>query len=230
MKKCIPALTVSYLVLFMSISVYGQKKGKLTIDEKNNLRTGQVMLYRYEAPPLSFMTPKDAVGEGLVAKVTKSDDAEKHRGYDYKPTKLVQQKLDSLLRAQNLMTNIKPVEEAFAFQMPAELKDLSKYDGVKTDYIMEVIVPLMGWQASYSPARWKTYMLNLAVEVRLIKHSDNSLIWKTNVGHGGLTDARLKFHISELEENGKEKIAKMLDIAALECSKKVVEDYVKAGK
>jgi hypothetical protein len=66
--------------------------------------------------------------------------------------------------------------------------------------------------------------------VRIIRKSDLTRIWKDNVGHGGLNDKQLKFHITELEENGKEKIANMLDIAALECSRKVIEDYAKAKK
>jgi len=122
------------------------------------------------------------------------------------------------------------VEEPFEFQMPADLKDLSKYSDVDTDYIIEIIVPLMGWQASYSPTKWRTYWLNLAVEVRIIRKSDLTRIWRVNVGHGGLNNKQLKFHITELEENGKEKIARMLDIAALEASNKVIEDYIKAKK
>lgn len=227
----LPITMVLVLLLVMGqLSVSGQKKGKLTSEEKGNLKDAKVMIYRYDAPPLRFMTPKDAVGNGLIAEVTKSDLADSQEKHRFYPAVLVQKNIDSLLRVQGLATNGELVEEAFEFHMPADLKDLSKYQDVDADYILEVIVPLMGWQASYSPTKWRTYWLNLSVEVRLIRKSDLTRIWKTNVGHGGLNDKQLKFHITEMEENGKEKIAQMLDIAALESSKKVIEDYIKAKK
>ena len=207
-----------------------QKKGKLTPETKEDLKNAKVMIVRYEAPPLRFMTPKDAVGSGLIADVTKSDLADSQERHRFYPSKLVQENVDSLLRAQGIITNTELVPDAFEFHMPADLKDLSKYEGIDADYVVEVIVPLMGWQASYSPTKWRTYWLNLAVEVRIIRTSDLTRVWKANVGHGGLNDKQLKFHITELEENGKEKIEHMLDIAAVESSKKVVEHYAKAKK
>lgn len=227
-------LQVFYLVCLITLVTiapgYSQKKGKLTTEEKGQIKNARVVIFRYEAPPLTFMTPKDAVGAGLVSKVTKSDIGESQERHRYYPSKLVQKNLDSLFRAHELMTNVTLVPEAFEFHMPAKLKDLSKYDDVDTDYIVEVIVPLMTWKASYSPAKWRTYWLGLGVEVRVIRKSDLTRVWKTNVGHGGLNDKRLKFHITELEENGKEKIAQMLDIAALEAGKRVIESYIAAKK
>ena len=214
----------------MTIGVHGQKKAKLTPAEKESIKTSKVMLVRYEAPPLNFMTPKDAVGEGLVAQVTQSDEADAHERHSFYPSKLVQQHIATLLEQEGLATNVVVKEQAYEFHMPAELKDLSKYQDVDADYIIEIIVPLMGWQASYNPVKWRTYWLNLAVETRIIRKDDLARVWKTNVGHGGLNDKQLKFHISELEENGKEKIAAMLEIAAKENGKKVVDKFLQAKK
>lgn len=223
----------SFILLLSICCVFssaGQKKGKLTPDEKENLKTASVKLYRFEAPPLNIMTPKDAVGQGLIADLTKSEEAEAQGMHRFYPNKLVHGHLDSLLKAEGIMSNLEKVEEPFEFHMPAALKDLSRYDGTESDYIIELIVPLMTWQASYSPTKWRQYWLGLGVEVRVIRTSDMVRIWKTNVGYGGLNDKRLKFHINDLEENGKEKIQEMLEIAALECAKKVVANYVKAKK
>ncbi|GJM28035.1 MAG: hypothetical protein DHS20C17_06700 [Cyclobacteriaceae bacterium] len=229
MKRLI-SFGVLLAVLCIQLPLSAQKKGKLTPTEKENIKTAKVRIVRYEAPPLNFMSPKDVAGEGLVARVTKSDLADSQEAHRFLPSKLVQENIDSLFRNEGLATNVEVMDEAFEFSMPADLKDLSKYADVEADYIVEVIVPLMGWQASYSPTKWRTYWLNLAVEVRIIRQEDLTRIWKTNVGHGGLKDKQLKFHITELEEDGRAKIAGMLDIAALESSKRVVESFVKAKK
>ena len=228
--KFAKTLSIILILLLFQGHSFAQKKGKLTPDEKEKLKNAKVMIYRFEAPPLNFMTPKDAVGEGLVADITKSDEANQHERHRFYPSKLVQYKLDSLWKAEGIFTNAELVEEAFDFHMPAKLKDFSRYSDVDADYIVEVIVPLMGWQASYSPTKWRTYSLNLGVEVRIIRKSDLTRVWKTNAGYGGLNDKNLKFHITELEENGKEKIADMLTIAVTANSKKIVEQYVRAKK
>lgn len=223
--------TIILLIFVCSISsLSAQKKGKLTAEEKENLKTSIVKLYRFEAPPLNIMTPKDAVGKGLISDLTKSDKAESQGRHRFYPNKLVQKNLDSLLKAEGVMTNLELIEEPYEFMMPAALKDLSRYNDTEADYIIELIVPLMAWQASYSPTKWRQYWLNLGVEVRIIRKSDLVRIWKTNVGHGGIKDERLKFHINDMEENGKEKISEMLNIAAMECAKKIVANYVAAKK
>ena len=176
------------------------------------------------------MTPKSVVGQGLMADLTQSDVADKRERYRYYPNAIVHKNLDSLLREANLMSNIELKEEASEFMMPSKLKDLSKYKDVDADYIIEVIVPLMGWKASYAPIKWKIYHLNLAVELRIIRKSDLKRIWKTNVGYGGLVDKEMRFHITELENGGKEMIRTKLDKIALESSKRVIEKYIKAKK
>jgi hypothetical protein len=219
-----------FISSFFSPVNYGPGKAKLTPDVKEDIKTAKVLLVRYEAPPLSFMTPKDAAGAGLIADLTQSDIAENRERHRFYPAEKVQKNLDSLLQASGIMSNIVLKEEASEFMMPAELKDVSKYANVDADYIVEVIVPLMGWRAAYGPTKWRTYSLNLGVEVRIIRKSDLARVWKTNVGYGGLQDKEMKFHITELEENGKEVIASKLDKITLECSKKVIAKYIKAKK
>lgn len=222
-----------FLLLLTNVNIpvsYDAGKPKLTAEVKEEIKKTKVLLVRYEAPPLSFMTPKDAVGNGLIADLTQSgiaDNRERHRFY---PAKLVQRNLDSLLRANSIVSSIEVKEEASEFMMPSELKDLSKYADIDADYIVEVIVPLMGWRATYGATKWRTYNLNLAVEVRIIRRKDLARVWKTNVGYGGLEDKEMKFHITELEDNGKELISDKLDIMALKASEKVIQKYIKAKK
>lgn len=211
-------------------STYEMGKPKLTTEVKEEIKKAKVLLVRYEAPPLSFMTPKDAVGNGLIAELTQSDIADNSERHRFYPTKLVQKNLDSLLRANGVMSSIEVKEQASEFMMPVELKDLSKYANVDADYIVEVIVPLMGWRAAYGPTKWRTYSLNLAVEVRIIRRKDLARVWKSNVGYGGLQDKEMKFHITELEDNGKELISNKLEKIALKASEKIVQKYIKAKK
>ncbi len=230
MKYRINKSVFCFLLIILFLPAYGQNKAKLTNEEKENLKNAKVLLVRYEAPPLHFMTPKDVAGEGLMADVTQSEIADKRERYRYYPAVIVQKNLDSLLQSTNLIGNIELKKEAFEFMMPSKLKDLSKYKDVDADYIIEVIIPLLGWKATYAPLKWKTYHLNLALEVRIIRKSDLKRIWKTNVGYGGLVDKEMRFHITDLEEGGKELIATKLDKMALESSKKVIKKYIKAKK
>lgn len=230
MKYSVIKIFVSFLFVLVLIPTHAQKKGKLTSEEKDNLKTAKVLLVRYEAPPLFVMTPKSVVGQGLIAHLSDSETADKRAQHRFYPNIIVHKHLDSLLRAANLMSNIEFNEEASEFMMPSKLKDLSKYKDVDADYIVEVIVPLMGWKAAYAPIKWKVYHLSLAVEVRIIRKSDLKRIWKTNVGYGGYEDKEMRFHISELENGGKEMIATKLDKIAYESSKKVIEKFIKAKK
>lgn len=225
-------ITVFYIILIVLLApgLSAQKKAKLTPETKEELKTAKVLMVRYQAPPLYFMTPKDVVGEGLIADLTQSDIAgntELHRFY---PEDRVQENLSELFKSNGLMTNVEVKEEASEFMMPAELKEVSKYTDVDADYIVEVIIPLMGWKATYGTTKWRTYHLNLAVEMRIIRKSDLARVWKTNVGYGSLVDKEMKFHITELENNGKELISTKLDKMALMSSEKVIEKYVKAKK
>lgn len=231
MKKHIRFRFTFLLLATLCISyTYGQKKAKLTSEEKENIKNSKVLVVRYEAPPLSFMTPKDAAGEGLIAKATQSDVVENRERFRYYPSARLQKKVDSLFRAEGLINKVELKDEAYEFMMPSKLKDLSRHKDVDADYIIEIIVPLMGWRATYGVTKWRTYHLNLGVEVRIIRKSDMALVWKNNAGYGGLVDKEMRFHITELEENGTELIDSKLDVMVLQSSKKLVENYVKAKK
>lgn len=221
-----------YIFVFVLSSnvALGQKKAKLTSEIKEDLKTAKVLLVRYEAPPLHFMTPKDAAGVGLIADLTQSDIADNRERHRFYPSERVQKNLADLLQSGGIMTNLEVKGEPSEFMMPAELKDVSKYADVDADYIVEAIIPLLGWKATYGPTKWRTYHLNLSVEVRIIRKSDLARVWKTNVGYGGLVDKEMRFHITELEEGGKEMISSKLDKMALKSSEKVIEKYNKAKK
>ncbi|MGB5236739.1 MAG: hypothetical protein WBM43_14435 [Flavobacteriaceae bacterium] len=221
---------VVLLTVFCTLHTYGQKKAKLTAEEKEKIKNSKVLVVRYEAPPLSFMTPKDAAGAGLIASATKSDVVENRERFRYYPSARLQKKVDSLFRAEDLITEVEIKDDAYEFMMPAKLKDLDRHKDVDADYIMEIIVPLMGWRATYGVTKWRTYHLNLGVEVRIIRKSDMAMVWKNNVGYGGYNDKNMRFHITELEEGGKELIDSKLNVMVLESSRKLVEDYVKAKK
>ncbi len=229
-NKLIKTIVCLFVLALLSSVATAQKKGKLTPETKEELKTAKVLLVRYEAPPLHFMTPKDVAGVGLIADLTQSDIADNRERHRFYPSERVQKDLASLLQSNGIMTNVTVKEEASEFMMPAELKDVSKYADVDADYIVEAIIPLLGWKATYGMTKWRTYQLNLAVEVRIIRKSDLVRVWKTNVGYGGLVDKEMRFHITELEQNGKEMISTKLDKMAFKSSEKVIEKYNKAKK
>ncbi len=224
---------ISFLVLtmlFAGLSLQAQKKAKLTPEEKENIKSAKVLLVRYEAPPLHIMTPKDAVGAGLVADLTDSDEAKDGMRHRFYPSARIQKDLDSVLRAEGIVSNLEFREDAYEFSMNRELKDLSKYEGIDADYVVEVIVPLMGFQATYMPIKWRKYNLQLGCFIRIIRTSDLALVWKTNAGYTHLQDGDMKFHIDELENNGKALIAGKMEKASHGIALKVAEKYHKAKK
>jgi len=218
------------LIVLTGLSLQAQKKGKLTAEEKTNLQSAKVLMVRYEAPPMYIMTPKDAVGEGLIAELTKSDDADPLKRHSYNPSLRVHKNLAKRFKEEGLVSDLELRDEAYPYSSPSELKDMSKYENAEADYIIEVIVPLMGWKATYAPIKWRTYHLNLALEVRIIRTSDFTRIWKGNVGYGGLVDKEMRFHINDLDENSKTMISEKLDVMALESSNRATEKYMKAKK
>ena len=218
------------LVAFTGNMLHAQKKGKLTEQEKENLKTAKVLMVHYEAPPMYIMTPKDAVGAGLISDLTKSDDADPLKKYSYNPSQRVHKNMAQLFKDEGLVTNLEIQETPFPYSSNKELKDMTKYEGVDAAYIIEVIVPLMGWKATYAPIKWRTYHLNLALEVRIIRTSDFARIWRGNVGYGGLVDKEMRFHINDIDENSKTMISEKLDVMALESSKRAMEKYIKTSK
>lgn len=223
--------TILILVLLgMAMNLNAQKKAKLTAEEKASIKSAKVLLVRYEAPPLHIMTPKDAAGAGLVADLTDSDEARDGMRHRFYPSEQIQKDLDSVLRAEGIVSNLEMKEDAYEFAMNRELKDLSKYEGLNADYVVEVIVPLMGFQATYMPVKWRKYNLQLGCFVRIIRTSDLAIVWKTNAGYTHLQDKEMKFHIDELEQNGKELIAGKVDKASHGIALKVAEKYQKAKK
>ncbi len=218
------------LVAFTGKMLQAQKKGKLTEQEKENLKTSKVLLVHYEAPPMYIMTPKDAVGTGLISDLTKSDDADPLKKYSYNPSQRVHKNMAQLFKDEGLVTNLEIQETPFPYSSNKELKDMSKYEGIDAAYIIEVIVPLMGWKATYAPIKWRTYHLNLALEVRIIRTSDFARIWRGNVGYGGLVDKEMRFHINDIDENSKTMISEKLDVMAFESSKRAMEKYKKTSK
>lgn len=223
-------LTLIYLVTFTSI-VHAQK-AKLKLADIEKFKSSSVKLVRFEAPKLYVMTPKDAVGEGLVAKITKSNEANgKITKIRYYPDRLLQKKLDSLLRLEGLVGQLSAMEEPMEFIMPKELKNTSRYNDYEEDYIFEIYVANgLTWAASYTGLNWKKYWLTLGAELRIYSVSNATLLHKDYAYLGGLNDSRLKFKLEELENEAPQKIQKMVDIAALEIVKKWIEKIQKVSK
>ena len=140
-NKLIKTIVCLFVLALWSSVATAQKKGKLTPETKEELKTAKVLLVRYEAPPLHFMTPKDVAGVGLIADLTQSDIADNRERHRFYPSARVQKNLASLLESTGIMTNVMVKEDASEFMMPAELKDVSKYVDVDADYIVEVIIP-----------------------------------------------------------------------------------------
>ncbi|MGI9545896.1 MAG: hypothetical protein ACR2MM_01560 [Flavobacteriaceae bacterium] len=231
MKNPITKAILCYMLIFLTGNVVSaQKKGKLTSEEKENLKTSKVLMVRYDAPPMYVMTPKDAAGAGLISDLTKSDDADTLKRHSYNPSLRVHKNLAQFFTEEGLVSNLEVRDEAYPYSSPSELKDMSKYEGIEADYIIEAIVPLMGWKATYAPIKWKTYHLNLAVEVRIIRTSDFARIWRGNVGYGGLVDKEMRFHIDDLDANARTMISDKLDVMARESSKRAMEKYKTAKK
>ena len=218
------------LALCVASMAFSQKKVKLTPEVKEDIKTARVLLVRYEAPPLHIMTPKDAAGAGLVADLTDSDEAKDGMRHRFYPSAQLQKDIDSVFRAEGLVAEMISKDEAYEFTMPRDLKDLSRYQDIDADYVIDIVVPLMGFQASYMPIKWRKYNLQLGCFVRIIRTEDLAVVWKTNAGYTHLQDGDMKFHIDDLKENGKELIAAKMEKASRGIALRLAEKYQKAKK
>lgn len=222
-----PNILMAMGLLAIASLAHAQKIDALDLEQ---IKTTSVKLVRFEAPKLFVMTPKDAVGEGLIARITKSDEADgKISEVRYYPDRLLMKELDSLLRAGNWVDQLNTVEEPMEFAMPKEVKNTDRYTGLDEEYVFEIYVPNgLTWAASYTGMNWKKYSLTLGAELRIYRVSDSELLHKDYAYLGGLNDKRLKFKPEELGDDAPEKIQGLVAIAAKEIAVKWIEKLEKA--
>ncbi len=220
------------LTLFAASLYTNAQKAKLKLADIEKMKSSSVKLVRFQAPKLFVMTPKDAIGEGLVAKFTKSDEANgKISEIRYHPDKELQKQLDSLLRSSGMIGELETVKKPMDFVMPKEVKNSTRHQNSGHDYIFEIYVANgLTWAASYTGMNWKKYWLTLGAELRIYRGSDAMLLHKDYAYLGGLNDSRLKFKLNELGDNASEKIKNMVNIAAQEVAKKWLEKIQKVKK
>ncbi len=220
------------ICLIIATSITHAQKAKLRLTDIEAFKSSSAKLVRFEAPKLYVMTPKNAVGEGLIAKMTKSDEAKgKITEIQYYPDRYLQKELDSLLKLEGLVGQLNTTEEPLEFIMRKELKDTARYDDYEEDYVFEIYIANgLTWAASYNGLNWKKYWLTLGAELRIYRVSDAALIHKDYAYQGGLNDSRLRFKLKDLGDDAPQKIQKLVEIAAKEIANKWIKKIKKVNK
>lgn len=190
-----------------------------------SVKSSSVVIKYYQAPPFVLMTPKDIVGEGLVARLTGSSGLPPGtalvKTYAIQdPTVMLAAETKKTFGAQGI--KIAGIDDK---KLPLPVKEATQYPE-KSDYVLELNTP--AWLANYLPMNWKTYAFVVRGAGRLIRTSDQAVVWKGYCYHGGYEDERLKFDISEFEKNNAQKVKQALEIGTKVCAGQLAEQLTKA--
>lgn len=88
------------------------------------------------------------------------------------------------------------------------------------DYILEFSA---AWGAHYLPLSWKTYALAVGSSARLVRVSDQAVVWKGRCDQAGYSDERLKLDVSEFTKEGSDTFWKALEVGVINCSQQIVD-------
>ena len=163
---------------------------KITNEELERVRSNSSVIVKYyRAPSFYMMTPKEVGGQGWIADLTGSSDlpigsalVNKYKIQD--PTVLLANETASLFKSKRI--NIIKIDSN---SLPLPVKEETNYSN-NSDYILEFNTP--AWLANYLTLNWRTYAFVVRGAGRLIRTSDQVIVWKGYCFHGGYEDDR--FH------------------------------------
>ena len=216
---------VSALVMIAAASLQGCGTAQIAMSPETSaeLRSAPVVhVVKYRSGGMSMMTPKSAVGAGLVASMTGSselaDGSSLVRAYGLPDqADAVGSLLAEKLKAEGRISNLR-LEPAFLprpyVEDPAHYR--SKYP---SGLVLELSVD--NPRASYGVMSWKTYTYGFAGRARLIRPSDGKILWSDYCGLGVLGDEAVKrqLDVSEFEGNNGKRFKEVYNYSNERCSR-----------
>lgn len=186
--------------------------------------TSKIAIQIYESPSLQITTVKNVAGEGLAAKLSKSDNLP--LGQAIMTQYGIENASMQLARkvAQNLEANCAATvilsEATKKSPIPIEPPTYNS----NADYVLEIAV--IGVSASYMPLNWREYFIGMNAEARLINIKDNRIVWEGKSFANGIKDKRMKLHVTEFEKDEAKKVKEIFDIGTTTCSNSLVKDFL----
>ncbi len=196
---------------------------KMTPETGAELKSAPVVyVVKYWTPGLHMMTPKSAVGAGLLASMTGSSElADGHqlvKAYGLPDqADAVSANLVEKLKTEGGMRNLR-IEPGF-LQRPY-LEDTSRY---RSKYPSGLVLELSveNPMASYGVMSWKTYTYQFAGRARLIRPSEGKILWSDYCGLGLFGDeaAKRQLDVSEFEGNNGKRFKEVYNYSNERCSR-----------
>lgn len=192
----------------------------ISSEDRANLKSAPaIYVVRYQSVPLDLMTPKSAVGGGLLASMTGSSELpsglELQRAYNLPDasselTNQFVRKLTSEGRLTNLRIEPKPLPLPFK-------EDVSHY---RSKYMGGLVLEIFAMHsAGYQTMHWQTYNFGSFGKVRLIRVVDNKVLWKDMCSVGGFNDDDLTLDVKEFEANNGARLKQLIPLSADRCSR-----------
>jgi hypothetical protein len=181
-----------------------------------------VHVVKYRSGGIIVMTPKSAVGSGLLASMTGSselaDASSLVRAYGLPDqADAVSGHLVEKLKAEGRLTNLR-LEPAF---LPGPyVEDTAHY---RSKYPSGLVLELSveNARAGYGVMNWKTYTYGFHGRARLIRPSGGQILWSDYCGLGVFGDeaAKRQLDVSEFEGNNGKRFKEVYNYSNERCSR-----------
>jgi len=180
----------------------------------------RITIHYYESPKLNIMSVKSVAGNGLAATLSKSDNlsSASQNNPIGEPSEMLAKKFLQDLKA-NGVRKISLHAEAHSLPFPKETPNY----GDDSDY--SLVVRILGLEANYLPLHWQTYAFSVQGEGKLIRNTDDQVVWQGRCFQSGYRDNRMKLDVTEFDKNDGAKVKELLELGTNECSKKMASNF-----
>jgi hypothetical protein len=199
----------------------------LSAEDRASLKNAPaIYIVRYHSVPFDVMTPKSAVGAGLVASMTKSSELpsgfELERAFGLpEASSEIANHFARKLASEGQLANLRVVSKPMLLPFKEEVSHYgSKYAG---GLVLEIYAM---HSAGYQVMHWQTYNFGTWAKVRLIRVTDNKVLWKDMCSVSGQSDDALTLNVTEFEANNGARLKHLSLLGADRCSRILTEKFL----
>lgn len=197
------------------------------VDRANIEASGDVTVTMQQTPGFLFNTPSTALVGAGMAQWRDSADAHSwpgitrhHNVPDF--TESVRKELLSGMMDTAPTLNFPAVDERQPYSTKLETAYVRQYP---TEYVLEVRSQYGSF--SYGPLSWKTYYLNYSGQARLIRTSDEIVVWKATCSVPASDHNELEVPAEDFFEGDGTLLRKAAQFSTSECARQLLAAYSK---
>lgn len=187
--------------------------------------SGPVTVTMQQTPGFLFNTPSTALVGAGIAKWKNPADAQSWTGVtrNHGVPDFTEAVREELLNGMTVMApalTFSKVDERQPYSTKLETAYARQY---RTDYVLEVRSQYGSF--SYGPLSWKTYYLNYSGQARLIRTSDEVVVWKATCSVPAGDHKQLEVPAEDIFEGNGELLRKAAGFSTRECARQLLAAY-----